>query len=123
VIRSVELDERRRPRIQLTQREVAPSAPSRRREWILEEMEREFPRGTRVTGTVNSIQDQLGLFVTLAEGLSVLAHKSQIGPRGVATPSQHFKIGQQVQGEIARVGLDRQGRPRIQLAIRDEAIS
>ena len=59
-----------------------------------------FPPGSTVTGTINNVVTNLGVFVTLEGGISALAHQDKIGPHGVIDPLQHFRKGQQVDVRI-----------------------
>src|SRR3954454_22506222 len=106
IVFDVLLDREGKPRVQLSTRSAGdapgrvppppirpPSPPRWLREWTLEEAQRQFPVGTPITGVVNNVVE-FGVFVTLDEGVSALAHRSQIGPRGIGVPASHFRPGQ-----------------------------
>ncbi|MFM8409539.1 MAG: S1 RNA-binding domain-containing protein, partial [Alphaproteobacteria bacterium] len=61
-----------------------------------------YPVGARVKGPITSVTD-FGVFVELEDGIEGLIHVSQISHERIDKPSQHFKVGDEIEAEITNI--------------------
>jgi small subunit ribosomal protein S1 len=68
-----------------------------------ESLANEYPRGSKVTGTVKKLTDY-GAFIELAEGVEGLCHVSELSEERVESPADVLKIGEEI--EVLVIDLD-----------------
>ncbi|HZR83104.1 MAG TPA: 30S ribosomal protein S1 [Candidatus Binatia bacterium] len=61
-----------------------------------------FPIGARVKGPITSVTD-FGVFVEIEDGIEGLIHVSQISNERIDKPSQHFKVGDEIEAEVTNI--------------------
>jgi small subunit ribosomal protein S1 len=75
---------------------------------------KKFTVGSEVTGPVTSVTD-FGVFVKLEDGIDGLVYSSELAAERIETPSEHFKVGQEVTALVVKVDASEQ---KISLSIR-----
>lgn len=81
-------------RISLGMKQVEPNP------W--EDVERRYPKGTRVKGVVKNITD-FGVFIGIEDGIDGLVHVSDLSWKKIKHPSDVFKKGQEVEAIVLNI--------------------
>ncbi|MBI5562654.1 MAG: 30S ribosomal protein S1 [Deltaproteobacteria bacterium] len=68
--------------------------------WV--DIERRYPKGTRVKGVVKNITD-FGAFIGVEDGIDGLVHVSDISWKKIKHPSEAFKKGQEVEACVVNI--------------------
>ncbi|SMD04019.1 SSU ribosomal protein S1P [Desulfocicer vacuolatum DSM 3385] len=85
-----------------------------------ETVEQRYEVGTEISGVITNITD-FGVFVELEEGIEGLVHVSEISKEKIKTPSDQFKVGENITARVMNINSDER---RIGLSIKrleDEA--
>ncbi len=67
-----------------------------------EDVEKRYPKGTRVKGVVKNITD-FGVFVGVEDGIDGLIHVSDLSWKKIKHPSEVFKKGQEIEAVVVNI--------------------